>query len=72
MPAPASHRTLSNAVWRASSYSNGQGGACVQIADNIPAPLPVRDSKNPTGPALLFPARAWTGFLTVLTSGDLT
>jgi hypothetical protein len=41
MPAAVSDRDLSKAVWRASSYSNGQGGdACVEVADNLPAPTP--------------------------------
>ncbi|MGI5338079.1 DUF397 domain-containing protein [Streptomyces sp. CA-181903] len=33
--------------------------------------VPVRDSKNPEGPALLLPAPAWTAFLRlVATPGD--
>jgi hypothetical protein len=39
---------LSAAVWRKSSCSGGNGGACVELA-NIGA---IRDSKNPAGPAL--------------------
>jgi Domain of unknown function (DUF397) len=39
---------LSGAIWRKSSRSGGNGGACVELA-NVGA---VRDSKNPTGPAL--------------------
>jgi uncharacterized protein DUF397 len=39
---------LSAAVWRKSSYSGGNGGACVELA-NIGA---IRDSKNPAGPTL--------------------
>ncbi|MPY62781.1 DUF397 domain-containing protein, partial [Streptomyces spongiae] len=31
-----------------------------------PTHIPVRDSKNPTGPALLFPAPAWQAFVTSL------
>ena len=38
----------SAAVWRKSSRSGGNNGACVELA-NIGA---VRDSKNPTGPEL--------------------
>jgi uncharacterized protein DUF397 len=69
----ASHPDLTTAVWRASSYSNPQGGDCVEIADNLPAPtpLPVRDSKNPTGPALFIPAEGWAGFITAVKAGDL-
>ncbi|WP_353653558.1 DUF397 domain-containing protein [Streptomyces sp. TLI_053] len=40
--------------WRKSSYS-GQGGECVEIADDHPDLVPVRHSKDPAGPALLFP-----------------
>ncbi|MFI1202931.1 DUF397 domain-containing protein [Streptomyces sp. NPDC020883] len=44
---------------RKSSYSNPDGGQCIEIADNHPALVPVRDSKDPHGPALVFPAGAW-------------
>lgn len=57
---------LSAAEWRKSSYSNTDGGECVEIATNLPAALPVRDSKNPHGPALLLPRPAWTAFVTAL------
>ena len=50
------------AVWRTSSYSGGQGD-CVEVADNIPAFIPVRDSKRPTGPALAFSPSAWSAFV---------
>ncbi|ALO08339.1 hypothetical protein AQF52_2745 [Streptomyces venezuelae] len=46
---------LSNARWRKSSYSDGDGGNCVEVLDDVPGVVPVRDSKNPTGPALLVP-----------------
>ncbi|MEU6479556.1 DUF397 domain-containing protein [Streptomyces sp. NPDC047017] len=54
---------LSAVAWRKSSYSNGDGADCVEVADALPALVPVRDSKNPTGPVLLFPSRAWAPFL---------
>lgn len=55
---------LNNATWRKSTYSNGQGGDCLELADNISRTVvPVRDSKNPAGPALWFPASAWTAFV---------
>lgn len=47
---------LSNACWRKSSYSDGGLNNCVEVADNFPGLIPVRDSKAPTGPALVFPA----------------
>jgi hypothetical protein len=54
---------LSTAVWRKSSYSNGSGGDCVEVAYNLPGAVPVRDSKNTKGPALVFPHQAWAVFL---------
>ncbi|MEV5778049.1 DUF397 domain-containing protein [Streptomyces antimycoticus] len=59
-------RDVSAAVWRKSSYSNGDGGDCVEIADNLPGLVPVRDSKNPDGPAILFPAGSWGAFIASL------
>jgi hypothetical protein len=53
----------SNPQWRKSSYSNGAGGDCVEVADGHPALIPVRDSKRPHGPALLIPTAAWAAFL---------
>ena len=40
---------LSTARWRKSTYSGGNNGACIELA-NLRA---VRDSKNPLGPALI-------------------
>ncbi|WP_075023468.1 DUF397 domain-containing protein [Actinomadura madurae] len=37
--------------WRKSSYSNGMGGECVEVAAT-PEGLLVRDSKDPDGPRL--------------------
>ena len=56
---------LTNARWRKSSYSGGNGGeACVEVAEGVPRTVPVRDSKLASdGPVLLFPAHAWEGFL---------
>ncbi|GAA0332825.1 DUF397 domain-containing protein [Streptomyces blastmyceticus] len=53
-------------AWRKSSYSDGVGGSCLEIADCISDLVPVRDSKTPHGPTLLFPARAWADFITAL------
>ncbi|WP_234541603.1 DUF397 domain-containing protein [Streptomyces shenzhenensis] len=55
---------LSNAVWRRSSYSNGSGGECVEVAAPHPDVVPVRDSKkDQDGSVLLFRPLAWTAFL---------
>jgi Domain of unknown function (DUF397) len=57
---------LSRAVWRKSSYSNGNGGACVEVARNLPGTVAVRDSKNAYAAALTFPPSAWRVFLSDL------
>ncbi|MFC0547391.1 DUF397 domain-containing protein [Kutzneria chonburiensis] len=49
--------------WRKSSYSNGNGGNCVELSTQ-PHTTAVRDSKNPEGDVLLFPAKAFAAFLT--------
>jgi len=48
--------------WRKSSFSSTQAN-CVEVAFAGPA-VAVRDSKNPTAPALAFPTPTWTTFLT--------
>ena len=60
----------SSLTWRKSSYSNGDGGECVEIADGHPTHTPVRDSKNPHGPALLIPNGTWSTFITALKRAD--
>jgi hypothetical protein len=42
--------SLDNA-WRKSSYSGSNGRGCVDVADNLPGIVAVRDSKDPDGPA---------------------
>lgn len=54
---------LSRAVWRKSTRSDGNGGNCVEVARNLPGIVAVRDSKNPTGPALIFTPAEWEAFL---------
>ncbi|RIV38621.1 DUF397 domain-containing protein [Micromonospora radicis] len=55
---------LTRAAWRKSSRSNQNGGACVEVADNLPGVVAVRDSKDPTGPALTFTPASWHAFVT--------
>jgi hypothetical protein len=57
------------AAWRKSSYSNQEGGDCVEVADGFPGVVPVRDSKDPHGPALVFPAASWVAFIGALKAG---
>ncbi|WP_442806302.1 DUF397 domain-containing protein [Streptomyces sp. NBC_01317] len=64
---------ISSERWRKSSYSGGESpqGECLEVADGY-AHVPVRDSKNPQGPALAFAAPAWTSFIAALKGGDLS
>ncbi|MFG2137451.1 DUF397 domain-containing protein [Streptomyces sp. NPDC048650] len=62
---------LSAAQWRKSSYSDHNGGSCVEVSDALPGVVPVRDSKDPYGPALVIPATGWTDFVSALKSGTL-
>ncbi|CAG6393006.1 DUF397 domain-containing protein [Streptomyces cocklensis] len=69
------HRSIPAGHWLKSSYSQGNGGDCVEWApSHIPATgeVPVRDSKDPHGPSLSFSPTAWTSFLTAVKSGSLT
>ncbi|MET7705275.1 DUF397 domain-containing protein [Micromonospora zamorensis] len=54
---------LAGAIWRKSTRSGGSGGDCVEVADNLPGVVGVRDSKDPIGPALAFAPAAWTAFV---------
>ncbi|MFV2017217.1 DUF397 domain-containing protein [Micromonospora sp. LOL_023] len=57
---------LSRVHWRKSSRSSASGSNCVEVAALAGGTIGVRDSKDPHGPALLFPAGAWTAFLTTV------
>ena len=53
---------LDAATWYRSSYSGGDGGNCLEVADGHPTLVPVRDSKVPHGPKLVFRAETWAAF----------
>ncbi|MEV8435528.1 DUF397 domain-containing protein [Streptomyces sp. HUAS 31] len=53
---------LSTAVWRKSSYSEGGANDCVEVSDDHPGIVPVRDSKRPDDSALIFSASSWSAF----------
>lgn len=62
---------LSRAEWVKSSYSNGNEGQCVEFAPGIAASagvVPVRDSKCPAGPVLVFSVEVWGSFTTAMRS----
>ena len=51
-------------TWHKSTYSDGGGGACVEVSPcTCPTTVHIRDSKNPTGPALALSSTAWAAFL---------
>jgi hypothetical protein len=60
---------LSQAAWRKSTYS-GANGDCVEVADNLPGVVAVRDSKNREGPALVFTCTEWDAFLSGARDGE--
>lgn len=61
---------LNGARWRKSSYSNGSGGNCIEVGDNFPSAVPVRDSKRTDdGPVLVFPADDWAAFVSAVKVG---
>ncbi|MFG1884601.1 DUF397 domain-containing protein [Micromonospora sp. NPDC049102] len=49
--------------WRTSTRSTDSGGNCVEVADNLPGVVLVRDSKDRSGPVLTFSPSAWVDFL---------
>ncbi|MEU6232325.1 DUF397 domain-containing protein [Kitasatospora sp. NPDC047058] len=57
--------------WRKSTYSGGEGGNCIEVADGIANTVPVRDSKDPGGPVLKFTADAWRAFIDAIHAGEL-
>ncbi|WP_406200913.1 MULTISPECIES: DUF397 domain-containing protein [unclassified Streptomyces] len=54
---------LSAATWHKSSYSGGGGNDCLEVTHDLPTLVPVRDSKHPHGPKLMFGTSAWAAFV---------
>jgi hypothetical protein len=54
---------VTGARWRKSTRSGGNGGACVEVADNLAGMIGIRDSKDPAGPVLTFDTPAWRAFI---------
>ncbi|CAM5398869.1 DUF397 domain-containing protein [Streptomyces abikoensis] len=62
----SAHLDLSRAEWTKSSYSNTDGGNCIEWAPALATAngiVPVRDSKIPGGPVLRFSLGAWSSFV---------
>ncbi|MGW4242765.1 DUF397 domain-containing protein [Nocardia sp. NPDC004722] len=56
------------AAWFKSSYSGSQGD-CVEVAWLVEGAVGVRDSKDPSGPALVFAPGQWDSFAAGLAAG---
>lgn len=61
---------LSGAHWRKSTYSNGDGGNCLEVTDGVPGVVPVRDSKVADGSVIVVGAAAWTEFVRTVGAGN--
>ncbi|MEV4126448.1 DUF397 domain-containing protein [Nocardia sp. NPDC049707] len=61
----------SGARWFKSSYS-ASNGQCVEVAFLDCDAVGVRDSKNPTGPALVFTPGEWAAFTAGVVDGEFT
>ncbi|MFF5335620.1 DUF397 domain-containing protein [Streptomyces sp. NPDC013181] len=57
-----SNATTEPLAWFKSSYSNTEGGECVEVATGADA-VRVRDSKVTSGPALRVSMNAWAGLV---------
>ncbi|MFI6130021.1 DUF397 domain-containing protein [Micromonospora sp. NPDC051141] len=57
-----SNPDLTGTVWRKSTHSDSNGGACVEVAD-LRDGVAVRDSKDKAGPALAFGVQGWRTFI---------
>ena len=58
-------------TWRKSSYSNGTGGACVEVADLPDGHRAVRDTKDHGhGPILRFTSAEWRTFVAAVKNGE--
>ncbi|MFF4210956.1 DUF397 domain-containing protein [Streptomyces sp. NPDC001796] len=57
--------------WRKSTYSGNEGGSCIEVLDGYTTGVPVRDSKAPQGPALVFSSTGWSSFVAAVKDGLL-
>ncbi|MGH3978060.1 MAG: DUF397 domain-containing protein [Pseudonocardiaceae bacterium] len=61
---------MEHLTWHKSSYSSGQGGNCIEIADLAHSGRAVRDSKDPHGPVLWLTPAEWTAFTAGVRNGE--
>lgn len=58
-------------IWLKSSYSGADAGNCLEVEVAHPIGVPVRDSKDPHGPVIVFGDVAWAAFLRAVRRGEL-
>ncbi|MET8040066.1 DUF397 domain-containing protein [Micromonospora sp. NPDC005215] len=61
---------MTNARWRTATRSSNNGGACVEVADNLPGRVLVRDSKDRDGGILAFALADWSSFVDSVRRSD--
>jgi hypothetical protein len=54
---------MTQPAWRKSSRSNGSNSNCIEVADNIPGRVYVRDTKDRDGGTLTFGPAQWSAFV---------
>jgi hypothetical protein len=54
---------LTDVTWIKSRYSGPTGGNCVEVAFLAGGEIAMRNSRHPSGPALIFTRAEWDAFL---------
>ncbi|MEU4553504.1 DUF397 domain-containing protein [Micromonospora violae] len=54
---------MTGARWHKSTRSGSNGGSCVEVADNLPSVVLVRDTKDRDGGTLQFDSAVWQSFV---------
>ncbi|WP_327269462.1 DUF397 domain-containing protein [Streptomyces sp. NBC_01218] len=67
-----SHPASLRHTWRKSSYSGPDNDSCLEVDDAHPSAVPVRDSKSPQEPPILFGAPGWSAFVAAVKDGSLS
>ena len=62
--------TLVDATWIKSRRSGPTGGNCVEVAFLNGGEIAMRNSRHPSGPALIFTRSEWDAFLGGAKDGD--
>ena len=61
---------MAGLVFRKSSFSNGQGGNCVEVAVTEGGGRAVRHSKDPEGAVIFYTPDEWRAFLAGAKAGE--